>query len=604
MDILKYVDYKETLPTPDNVHYCRYLHKDMLTGVKKCIVIKSDTGTGKTTLFKNHVKTNNLKFISVGSRMALVDEQHRVFTEAGINTLHYKDISHHGYINEDISIVSTIDSISLLSEIDDFSDYVLFLDEFNSLIEYIFMADKCLNNKRLKVLTTLIYIMRNCKQIIATDADISGICFTLLEYTNIEYQYIRNTYKHNKGIAVQEVKNINDIIEKVKQCILNNENYLVCCDTKKYADYIYISIGEKGCLYTSDNDERIVISNEKMLIISPKMLYGNDSTIGRTVFCVYTGTSITPSNMVQQINRERKISEIFLYFEGRKYNPPIYDNKQDCIDYTKTVNKKSIKEFGMIDKNLSNMFIDIYTELEYRYDCYNTNKYCHLIKLLQTRGFVVNPLHAQNAKPKMKKVKEVVQEWRNEHFDADRYKELTDILKLNSEQIMEYKDFYTDNYKLTNHFNIATYHLQSTDSDTLLDKLDKVNDFPIKKLKHDRNKMVMLRQFEEATGFDLSTMTCANGLTEKKITKYNKEIKKVFGLTRKLFDYSDTKVCVKQIFDCYKQLFGHELITNKKQKVKGTRNTETVYIFKGFGIHKDLYDIRTKSDRFDNCQID
>eukprot|EP00037_Helgoeca_nana_P030024 m.367000 g.367000 ORF g.367000 m.367000 type:complete len:94 (-) comp28097_c0_seq12:2225-2506(-) len=46
-------------------------------------------------------------------------------------------------MDESTSILTTIDSIERFNCLE-LSEYVLFLDEFNSLIEYIFMADRCL----------------------------------------------------------------------------------------------------------------------------------------------------------------------------------------------------------------------------------------------------------------------------------------------------------------------------------------------------------------------------------------------------------------------------------------------------------------------------
>ena len=110
------------------------------------------------------------------------------------------------------------------------------------------------------------------------------------------------------------------------------------------AEYIYVQSGKKGKLYTSDNDETLSIEREPQLIVSPKVVYGNDSNIGRKVFCVYSGNTITPPNMLQQLNRERKISDVYFYFENRRYKPPMFNDKTECADFTKEQNRHALKQ--------------------------------------------------------------------------------------------------------------------------------------------------------------------------------------------------------------------------------------------------------------------
>ncbi len=88
-------------------------------------------------MFKQYCKQTKQKFISIGSRISLIDEQCRTFTAFGLNVAHYKDVKNDSYLDESTSIATTIDSIEKFNCLE-LSEYVLFLDEFNSLIEYIF----------------------------------------------------------------------------------------------------------------------------------------------------------------------------------------------------------------------------------------------------------------------------------------------------------------------------------------------------------------------------------------------------------------------------------------------------------------------------------
>ena len=154
-----------------------YVHLD-LYALRKGIVIKSDTGTGKTTLMKRELKNSNQKFISIVSRVSLGKEQYNDFNEFGIDCNFY--MSH--WAQRGDSMITTIDSLPSLNNVfQDIDQYTIFIDEFNSVLEYIFQADQCLQKSREKCWQLLIYVLKNCKNFVCVDADISDICLELLD---------------------------------------------------------------------------------------------------------------------------------------------------------------------------------------------------------------------------------------------------------------------------------------------------------------------------------------------------------------------------------------------------------------------------------------
>ena len=165
--------------------------------------------------------------------------------------------------------------------------------------------------------------------------------------------------------------------------------------------------------------------------------------------------------MLQQINRERNITEVCFYFESRKFTPPSFNTREDCETHVKTQNKHAIKQFEITCPSLNGVFVDILQELEYRFDCYDSNKYCHFIKLLQQRGFNVTPLYTNNIKGSTKAVKDSVLQWRSDHFTADKFEALNEILKVETVEDAEpFKDMYLEPFKLAQHFNVCTYLLK------------------------------------------------------------------------------------------------------------------------------------------------
>jgi hypothetical protein len=62
---------------------------DFFNNKRNCVV-RSDTGTGKTTSFKHYAKNNDIKFISLVSRISLGQEQYSTFNKYGVNCKFYQ----------------------------------------------------------------------------------------------------------------------------------------------------------------------------------------------------------------------------------------------------------------------------------------------------------------------------------------------------------------------------------------------------------------------------------------------------------------------------------------------------------------------------------
>ena len=129
----------------------------------------------------------------------------------------------------------------------------------------------------------------------------------------------------------------------------------------------------------------------------------------------------------------------------------------------------------------------------------------------------------------------------------------------------EYKDVFLEPHRLVHHFNICRYLLKETDTEKMRERLENLDDFPIKKMQMDWNKMSLLKRFENATGFVRPIFQCTSGLSKRQSTRYNKEFKEVFGYTRTDLNLTDTHICSQQLYKCYHQLFG-DVVVNKKVK--------------------------------------
>lgn len=419
-DLLLY-RYKPTLKNivkPDE-----YIHIEKLSNKldiqqniynRECYVIKSDTGTGKSYLARKVINELNqqydINFISIVSRVGLAQEQYKDLLKDKLFVKYYRDI----IFKEGMNLVTTIDSLLKLERVKDWSKYFIFVDEINSLLKHLWLFHSL--NNRSRIIELLIKILSECRGFYLADADISDEVFDFLNYVKCEnMHFIENTYKHNNTIEVQEVDSMETIVDMIKQ----EKKFLLCCDTKSNAQAVYQKLKDKfpQCqVYTQEDKLEGDFSDIECLIISPKVIYGQDSNLDRNVYCIYEGSSIDSEAMKQQICRERKIKKVFIHFTSLKKQAHHrkYETLQDCIlSKTQEQEQEKIIEklFGVNGycEELLDIYIDLYNKFEYHIDCLKSNLRLHLFRILKNHGFVVKTMDdvkRTNICPsKMKKLK-------------------------------------------------------------------------------------------------------------------------------------------------------------------------------------------------------
>jgi hypothetical protein len=368
----------------------------------RCLVVRSDTGTGKTTAMKKYMKNQDCKFISIVSRISLGKEQNKVFQEGGLDCNYWEEIqeemdennAHAYYFDEYMkwehcegrNICITIDSLIKLANFHDFHGYTLYLDEFNSLVEY-FITCGNMNQKRVQIYKLLCKMMKQCDNIVCTDADISDNCLLMLKQWNIEYKYVNNTYKHNNNIKATELHKFDDLIEELK----NRPKWMCCADSKTMVDIMERMGNDCGIkTFTSEYSGDIDLDAYDKVIFSPKIVYGLDSTMERPVFCYYKCHTITPAAMVQQICRNRNITELFYHFAqaGKWCNSYKYHNPEECKMDILGRDKYGANTFKVLDGNEPEEYVNLLAGFLYNYDCYDTNKFAHFINIIRSRGFI------------------------------------------------------------------------------------------------------------------------------------------------------------------------------------------------------------------------
>lgn len=326
----------------------------------KIIFIKSITGSGKTCLIQH--LTRGEYGLSVVSRRSLA-----YFHYDNLDCINYiydeKDQTHK---NMTINKVYQLDSLwekkcgfgdeytwnLNLDELKEGYDYIVILDEFNSLINHIFADLPNMKQRRLEIVGNLIKIIKGAKKVLCFDADLSTSTVQFIyENLNDEEMILINN-KSNREIktVVNFYEKENIMIKKMIKDIKNKELFFCCSDRcgKLYENVISLFITNDELKQLKENDEKekekkefiklegdnyIIYSGfksyekidtntwkNKFVFTTPTIIYGIDFNEDKThkVYSFNYGNTISALGINQQINRIRKPKEINIYVSSKK----------------------------------------------------------------------------------------------------------------------------------------------------------------------------------------------------------------------------------------------------------------------------------------------
>jgi hypothetical protein len=564
LESLNYYKYKPVLANiikPDLI-----MKKDKLKYTflnKGCnYVIKSDTGTGKTTCFKHYIYNNNLNFISIVSRVSLGFDQYQTFAKHGI------ELKYYGFetsFRTGDNVVITIDGISKLYAMD-LSNYVIFLDEFNSTIEYL-ITSSTLNEKRYSIYCQFIDKISQCKQIVCVDADITDISLRFLEFTSKRVKYIHNTHKHNKGVNAKEIFSHKNFISQLKK----EDAFIVCCDSMNQAQLIYKELNDPDVILIT-RDTKIIphLDDHKKIIFSPKIVFGMDSSMIRPVYCYYREGTITPTAMLQQIGRARHMTCLKYLFTKKSFDDKKIDH-DFCLkkvqDEIVSKNISACQYFvSMGDKIKTEQYLELLAKYTYNYSCYSINKFAHFIKLIDTRGFI--SVTRQFKKTKVKDLKKKLRELKKDkikNFDPESpaVKDINKYLKIPKDMIEDYKVLFIDPIKLKQHFNITK--ILSCDKDYLLEAIKELKEFNINKIVSIKMKIYFLMILKDKAGcLDFYDVTVINDLNNNEGIELFKLYNCIFG-NKSTKDFTIKTSVEYFIRKIYNELFGN-LFKSKRRR--------------------------------------
>ncbi len=542
--------------------------QDTISDKHKYIVVKSDTGTGKTTSFKSFIKSidnNRFKFISIVSRISLGLEQYETFNEAGIDCGYYENDQY----DPDENYIIQIDSLMKLNywnEIGACDNGILFLDEFNSIIKHLITSETLAKNGvRIPIMDLLINLIRDAKYVIMTDADISDPAMMFVNFAldhetrsngNLKDKllFIENEYKHNNGKKAEEILDIDTLIRMMK----TTKKWICPCDEARSCDMLKEAIGDPNILViTSKTNKRYNWDEHDRIIFSPKVIYGLDSIMERPVFCFYQETTIDPRDMLQQINRNRSITKLYYLFQRKKCRDTDFNTLQDCIEDTDNL-KKWCDKNNYLHQEISRVhpiFKEIFNILKYNKDCYDSNPYAHFKELLGIRGFIDDTKIAQSS---VKKTKQLLKEDK-ERLTNSINKDMEFVIKMNEyiglpeDEIENHKEIFMDRSFIGNLISLRRFifdkHGQTYDpndkkwideyetelerfndqKDTMKTKIYESREFNVKKIKSNQSKMIFIDRLREELNIpDRLKITDFTKMNEDKANEYYAEYKAIY----------------------------------------------------------------------------
>ena len=577
----------------------------------KDVFIKSDTATGKTTLLKKYIFKTHQPVISIVSRVSLADSHYNDFHKQGINIYNYHitDKSHWLYEDGD-SVVITIESIKRIAHLD-FSEYVIFLDEYDSLIKHL-LNSPTLKDKGAVCWAILRRMIKECKQVVAVDADIHSNRMKFLTDLGRDVTIIENKYKHNKGVKMREVFNFDDFLEEVNKV----EDKLICCDSKKSAELIFSNIvgmvgalpikkieregfiqyqlykcskGKTYALITSDTDQYVDLDDYDIVVFSPKIIYGLDSVRKRPVFGHYKEHTINPRAMLQQVARCRNIVELVYIFYRKQFQEEKYTDLEDVKNEYKKLKEYTIDFKELLSKTESELYEKMLIDLEYEEDCYNTNKFAHFRKGAMDKGFIERMAIFQTESKTLLEAEKEQEEIKEELFNPNDpiHEKFNKYLEFPEDVMIENKKLFLKQAEFTKFINRGQYFFKGNYE--WQEELRHSEDFILKKMKTSKSKFSFITKTLLKLGItDKRDLTQTKQISKSEADSLWDEYKTLFRDRSKKKDLTIEYEVQKWLGGIYSSLFGSEILHTNRVTVAGKKITKYTIDEDGLYEHRDL----------------
>ena len=373
------------------------------------IVIKSCTGTGKTTAVAKHMEQEvpYSKFLSITTRMTLTDQHHKSFE--AIHMENYQDIKVNLYDADVLGVcLNSLVRLEALSEADA-SQYIVYIDEVASFPE--FTNNDLLDNILKRLVSTLVRLIRHAKKVIVSDALINDGTFELLKHRPLSKTlFITNEFKKFQDVPAVRLRSEEEFLAKMAERCCAGQPFLFGADSCTVATAFYhhclqntpAELHHKFLLITAETKYRVKDATKdfegKFVFYSPKITFGVDFSTVETqdVFIHITGFSIQPSGSYQQATRCRNIKTLYYFGECVEDNSmytslaEVRSVVEQAIATSQTFNTTCtyLDEHDQVQV-VKNTFFNLYCLNEFTRDTYASNRIRHFELILLQNGFAL-----------------------------------------------------------------------------------------------------------------------------------------------------------------------------------------------------------------------
>lgn len=507
------------------------------------LIIQSCTGTGKTTAVSQHTKqvfqdNKDIKFISIVDKRSLASQHVKSFKD--IEMKNYMNVENNELLDSR-AITICINSLLRLEQIDDFSDYIIYIDEITSFLKNL-TENKDLDFALKKIFILLNRIIKTAYKVIVSDAIINDAVFIFLLRRPLQTKkFFINKYKKFEGVEAIMIDSEYLFLLKLEEHTENLKPFLFACDSKTKVEEFYIHClnkakpedKEKFILITATSKFEIIDANEqfknKFVFYSPSIVYGVDfNTLDarQDVFLYVKGKSLTPDLSYQQLTRTRSIEKVFIFCNARDVEPKFKtfdDYYNDTKQNTELISEKVFNLCTYIDQNenlkfVENSFFFLYNYHQYIRDQYKSRLTEHLIDILEINGFKITKSKCtptflnKEIRDEMKEnVKEVNEDLYNKFIGATlkerkenkEFEHLQNNLEFLSlefetnEIINTYKEIITSPSEIETHLNVIRL-LKSDDYIKMKLNRNSTNCYAVKNVNNSYTKIELIRQLEKS----------------------------------------------------------------------------------------------------------
>ena len=584
----------------DKIINKEYLDEEMFKN-KDSVMVKSATGTGKTTSFLDHMKKTENKFIIITVRRSLADDVYKKCKESKIKCRHY---SKDKYYTGNNLIIQLDSLLKIETWIHSINEYCLYLDEINSLITYL-NTSTTLKNKRFSLYVLFRKMIKNCKKLILTDSDITFLTYNFINNIRPVY-FIFNECKKwiNTNVTILNQTKILKLLEKdksYKHVIFDSKSL-----ANAYKEKLTDSLGE---IIVYDGDSKYIDNPDDWIenvFFTPTITTGVDvSNREKSIYAFFKGHTIDPATMYQMITRARKIKNVYICFLKNKINQPKYRNiehvKLDILEnlnlYQELLNNHNIVYYNETLEKYTiyeNTFYKSYCDYLYINDAFNTNKKQWLINILSSHGMtVIDDENSSEINNDINfEISDLIKDIKNinkDNYKYDKNDQLIKLLNLTKHNYKKYIDVLVDQNKLEKHFNLSkeikTFRQNKKD-------ISKSDEFKILKMTDNTSKLLVKQDFEKILKCHLFNLYKFSDLDNEKFfnitTQLINNYKKLFRyrgkpIQNKIKGYDLMSIYIKIV----KQLFGSDIVKNERK----TKNNDRYRVYK---LNEEYMDFHIK----------